>query len=62
MSRSIPVSVDLDGITYHGAYSLSGGMITVASDDQTTTVPVGGRPPDALAQLILMELIRKQKR
>ena len=62
MARSIPVSVDLDGITYNGAYSLSGGMITVSSDYGTNTAQVGGRPPDALAQLILMELVRKQKR
>ena len=62
MSRSIPVSVDLDGITHHGAYSLSGGMITVSSDYGTNTAQVGGRPPDALAQMLLMELVRKQKR
>ncbi len=37
-------------------------MITVSSDYGTNTVPVGGRPPDALAQIILMELVRKQKR
>jgi len=62
MSQSIPVSVDLDGISYHGTYSLSGGMITVSSDYGTNTAPVGGRPPDALAQMLLMELVRKQKR
>jgi len=37
-------------------------MITVSSDYGTNTVQVGGRPPDALAQIILMELVRKQKR
>jgi len=62
MSQSIPVSVDLDGISYHGTYSLSGGMITVSSDYGTNTAQVGGRPPDELAQMLLMELVRKQKR
>jgi hypothetical protein len=62
MSRSIPVTVHLDGISYQGTYRLSGGMITVASEYGTDTLQVGGRHPDALAQIILTELVRKQKR
>lgn len=57
----MPVSVELDGKTYHGTYTVSGGIITVSSSGGSKPAGVQGSSAGSLARLILIELVREGK-
>ena len=56
--------VDVDGVTYHGHYSVERGMITVRNADWTwqETTQLGGHAgyPEALARLMLSQALRRR--
>jgi hypothetical protein len=58
---SIPVLIELKGETYHGTYTVVGGMITVSTGFGSKTTQVGGTPVEALAMLLLSELVNEDK-
>jgi hypothetical protein len=59
--RSIPISIDFEGKTYHGWYTVSGDMITVTGGLRSKTTQLGGMPADMLAELLLVELVPQNK-
>ena len=57
------ISVDFEGATYSGFYSVSNGsnpLITVTSEYGSDTTQVGGLPPETLAKMSLLELVKKR--
>lgn len=59
--RWLPVSIELNGKTYDGSYSVSGGMITVSGPYGSRRTQVGGSPPDMLARMLLAEIVHQNK-
>ncbi len=56
-SRS--VSIEHAGTTYYGIYTISQGMITVSAGEGTKTTHVGDTPVEALARMLLRELVQE---
>jgi hypothetical protein len=57
--REYPVSVEHEGKTYTGSYSVAKGVVTVWYDLRSNTTQVGGSRADSVARMLLFELVRK---
>ena len=55
------VSVTIEGTTYPAMYELKQGVITVRTDIGTKSASVGTSPPDAVARMLLRELIQVER-
>ena len=53
-----PISVEIDGKTYSGSYSISGKVITVSYMGARKAPQVGGSGPDTIGRMLLRELVR----
>ena len=56
LARSVTVTID--GVAYHGTYLVQRSMIYVRSPLGAMATQVGGSPPEAIAKLLLSELVR----
>jgi hypothetical protein len=55
------VSVTLNGVTHHGTYYLQGSRVHVQCPYGQKATQIGGSPPEAIAKLLLGELVRTTK-
>ena len=53
------VTVTIDGVTHEGAYYVNGSILHVRSPLGAKATQVGGSPPEAVAMLLLAELMRE---
>lgn len=58
---SFPVSIELEGRTYSGRYRVERGVITVSTTSGSKTTQLGRLPEEALARLLLRELVDEGK-
>jgi hypothetical protein len=61
MNRPMPVksvSITIDGVEHHGTYYVQGSFVCVHSDLGNKLTHVGRSPPEAIAKLLLAELVR----
>ncbi|MBN1772008.1 MAG: hypothetical protein JXB32_12135 [Deltaproteobacteria bacterium] len=56
------VAVEQDGKRFVGSYAVDRGMITVHFAMTSETTQVGDSPPEALAELLLHELVSKHRK
>ena len=56
------VAVTIDGVTHHGTYYVQGPVVHVRSRLGEKITKVRRSPPEALAMLLLKELVREAKR
>jgi hypothetical protein len=56
------VTVTIDGVTHHGTYYVQGSVMHVRSPLREKITKVRRSPPEALAMLLLKELVREAKR
>jgi hypothetical protein len=54
------VTVTIDSVTHAGAYYVKGPFLFVRSPLGAKTTEVGGSPPEAVAKLLLAELVRER--
>jgi hypothetical protein len=54
------VTVNQDGRTYRGWYTIEGGLMTVSNGEDAKTAQLGNMPPATLARMLLGELIREE--
>jgi hypothetical protein len=54
------VSVEIDGKTHAGSYTVSGKVITVSYGGRTKTTQIGGTPQATIARQLLRELVRSK--
>jgi hypothetical protein len=52
------VTVTIDGVTHHGTYYVQGSVLHVRSPLGAKTTNAGMSPPEAVARLLLSELVR----
>jgi hypothetical protein len=52
------VTVTIHGVTYEGLYYLQGSMVHVQSSFGKKATQVGGSLPEAIAKILLSELVR----
>jgi hypothetical protein len=52
------ISVPIEGTTYPATYELKRGIVTVRTDIGTKSAPMANSPPDAVARILLRELIQ----
>jgi hypothetical protein len=63
MAKSKPgpvkiISVIIDGVTHSGTYYVQGSTVHVRSSKGAKATQVGGSPPEAIAKMLLSELVR----
>jgi len=58
---SVSVSIEQEGTPYYGIYTVSQGTITVSNGEGTKTSHAGNMPVEALAKLLLRELVNEGK-
>jgi hypothetical protein len=56
LARSVTVTID--GVAYHGTYLVQRSTIYVRSPLGAMTTQIGRSPPEAVAKLLLSELVR----
>ena len=56
------VTVTIDGVTHHGTYFVHGSVVHVRSRLGEKIAKVGRSLPEAIARLLLSELVREAKR
>jgi hypothetical protein len=56
------VTVTIDSVTHHGTYYVHGSEVHVRSPLGEKITKVGRSPPEAIARLLLSELVREAKR
>jgi len=56
-----PVTIIIDGVTHKGSYFVQGSMVHVRSPLGAKATQVGRLPPEAIAKLLLAELVRATK-
>ena len=56
-----PVTVEVDGKTYHGTYWVAGKILTVVTGSGSKSRQVGDKQPERLAKLLLGELAKTDK-
>jgi hypothetical protein len=56
------VTVTIDGVTHHGTYYVQGSVVHVRSPLGEKMRNVGMSLPEAIARLLLSELVRETKR
>ena len=54
------VTVTTDGVTHEGAFHVNGSVLFVRSPLGAKAIQVGGSPPEAVAKLLLAELVREE--
>ena len=52
------VTVTIHGVTHEGMYYLQGSTVHVQSSFGKKATQVGGSPPEAVAKMLLSELVR----
>jgi hypothetical protein len=57
--NSTNVSIERNGRTYTGRYLVAGDLITVRYDSDQKATQIGGSPHEALAKILLGELVPK---
>jgi hypothetical protein len=65
MSRPVPVkrvTTIIDGVTHEGSYFLQDLTVHIRSPLGAKAAQVGGLPPEAVAKLLLSELVREAKK
>ena len=55
------VTVTIDGVTHHGTYYVQGPVVHVRSRLGEKITKVSRSPPEALAMLLLKELVRETR-
>jgi hypothetical protein len=63
MAKSKPgpvkiIRVTIDGVTHSGTYYVQGSTVHVRSSKGAKATQVGGSPPEAIAKMLLSELVR----
>jgi hypothetical protein len=53
-----PVTVTIGGVTHHGTYYVQHSLMYVQSALGTKATPIGVSPPEAIAKIVLSELVR----
>ncbi len=61
MSTPTRISIKYDDKIYEGTYTVSQGMIIVSTEKRTKTTHLGDMPVEALARMLLIELVRERK-
>ena len=56
------VTVTIDGVTHHGTYYVQGSVVHVRSPLGEKITKARRSPPEAIARLLLSELVREAKR
>ncbi|MCY1369854.1 hypothetical protein D9M68_977530 [compost metagenome] len=56
-----PVSIELNGRTYSGRYRVEKGIITVSTMSGSKSTQLGRLPEEALARMLLRELVDEEK-
>jgi len=51
------IQIDCDGKTYRGYYTVARETVIVSYRDSTKSTPVGGSPPQSIAERLLRELV-----
>ncbi len=59
--RPVPVSIEVNGRTYNGVYTVDGSIISVSSAIGSKRTQIGGSSPKNLARVMLSELVREGK-
>jgi hypothetical protein len=54
------VSVEQGGRIYSGTYEVRGDLLSLRHGTERKTAHLGGRSPDALAELLLREFVRER--
>ena len=57
-----PLTIELDGETHAGSYSVDDGLVRVAHGFHRKTTRLGRTPPLILAKIMLAELVTAQLR
>jgi hypothetical protein len=57
--RPVPVSIEVNGKTYNGTYTVDGSIISVSFALGSKRTQIGGSSPESLARVMLCELIRE---
>lgn len=60
--RSYEVTIDRDGSTYRGSYTVQGRVVSVSSAYGSKSTQVGGLDGATVARLLLAELVTEFKR
>ena len=55
------VTVNQDGRTHRGWYTIDGSLMTVSNGEDSKTAHLGNMPPATLARMLLGELIREEE-
>lgn len=53
---SLPISIELDGQTFHGLYWVEAGIVTVTTGLATKRAELGHTSADDVARLLLREI------
>jgi len=56
------VTVTIDGVTYKGTYYVEGLLVHVQSDAGSKATQLGGSTARTIAKLLLLELVREQRK
>ena len=59
-SQPQTISVEIDGKTYTGRYSVSGKVVSVSGAFGSKSTQVGNSPADVVARMLLRELVRER--
>ena len=57
-----PVTITIDGVTHEGSYFLQDLTLHIRSPLGAMAIQVGSLPPEAVAKLLLSELVREAKK
>ena len=60
-SAPIEITVEFEGKLFHGWYTLGSGLVTVRTNKDSQCTQLGGMDAEALAKILLLELVRKGK-
>jgi hypothetical protein len=58
---SNPITIEVNGQSVNGRYTVRGGMITVSTIHGSKTTQVGNMNTEALAKMLLRELVEEGK-
>ena len=61
MTNERQVTVDLEGESFTGTYTVSRGVVTVTAYFGTKSTQLGGGTPESVARMLLHELARREK-
>lgn len=58
---SVPITVEENGVTYTGHYRVEGGVVTVTTSLGSKSTQIGGSSAEAVAYVLLYDLIDERK-